>query len=288
MSEIVAFQGEPGAYSEAAALEYHQQTQQGPVEPLPCDSFEAVFEAVQEGRAQRGVVPVENSLAGSIHRNYDLLERHQLHIIGEHALRVEHCLMALPGVTLEQLRRVLSHPQALAQCEHSLDALGLAREATYDTAGSARLISHQKLTDAAAIASQRAAQVWGLEILQQGIEDLPNNYTRFLVLAREPLPLAPDVPARTSIVFSLLDSPGVLFKALSVFALRDIDLLRIESRPLRQRRFRYLFYLDFAAPHDTEAAQNALRHLREIAPFLRVLGSYPDRTSVQPTQASAR
>lgn len=267
----VAFQGEPGAYSEGAALAFFGAD----VGTVPCESFDDVFGAVTDGNADRAMIPIENSLAGSIHRNYDLLLRHDLNIIGELNFRVRHNLLALPGVALADVRRVLSHPQALAQCEGFIDRLGVTREATYDTAGSAKMVRQQVLRDAAAIASIRAAEVYGLEILATDIEDDPENYTRFLALAPEPQPVAPEIPAKTSIVFALKNAPGVLFKALSVFALRDIDLTKIESRPLRGTRWEYLFYLDFAASLEEEVAQNALRHLSEIATMLRVLGSYP-------------
>nr|WP_290666080.1 prephenate dehydratase [Ardenticatena sp.] len=276
----VAFQGERGAYSEGASMQYFGQ-QEKTVEPVPCSSFEAAFEALEQGRVDRAVLPIENSLAGSIHRNYDLLLRHiNVHIVGEINYRVRHNLLALPGVRMEDVRRVLSHPQALAQCEGFLTRMHFAREATYDTAGSAKRLREENLRDAAAIASMRAAEVYDLVVLASNIEDDPENYTRFLVLAREPAPPPPhDVPAKTSIVFSLKNAPGVLFKALSVFALRDIDLTKIESRPLRGQRWQYIFYLDFAASLAEERAQNALRHLSEIAPFLRVLGSYPQDTA---------
>ncbi|MFP4600971.1 MAG: prephenate dehydratase [Persicimonas sp.] len=269
----VAYQGEMGAYSEGAAVE----ALGAKIEPMPCESFEAVFEALTDGRADRAVLPIENSLAGSIHRNYDLILRHDVHIVGEHIFRVRHNLLALEGVSIDVIEEVLSHPQALSQCEHYLRDLGATTRATYDTAGSAKLVRQEGLERSAAIASERAAEVYNLQMLAQGIEDDPENFTRFLILAREPAATEAtpeDRPMKTSIVFSLKDQPSVLFKALSVFALRDIDLTKLESRPLRGRKFKYLFYLDFAGSVNEERAQNALRHLEEIAPMLRVLGSY--------------
>lgn len=266
----VAYQGEIGAYSEGAAVEALSDA----ITPVPCESFEAVFEALGDGRAERAVLPIENSLAGSIHRNYDLMLRHDFHIVGEHIFRVRHNLLALPGQSIDDIDEVWSHPQALSQCEHYLRDLGVKSQATYDTAGSAKLVRRQNLARTAAIASQRAADAYELEILAEGIEDDPENYTRFLILASQPQTPDEGAKAKTSIVFSLKDQPSVLFKALSVFALRDIDLTKLESRPLRGQRFRYLFYLDFAGSVEEEHAQNALRHLEEIAPMLRVLGSY--------------
>jgi prephenate dehydratase len=267
-----AYQGEMGAYSEGAAIEALGDD----IEPVPCESFEQVFETLETGRAERAVLPIENSLAGSIHRNYDLMLRHDFHIVAEHIFRVRHNLLALPGVTIDQIDEVLSHPQALSQCEHYLRKLGVKVRASYDTAGSAKMVRQDRLEHTAAIASRRAAEVYDLDMLAESIEDDPENYTRFLILARQPADnLRPeDAPMKTSIVFSLDDQPSVLFKALSVFALRDIDLTKLESRPLRTRRFKYLFYLDFVGSVDEERAQNALRHLEEIAPMLRVLGSY--------------
>ncbi|MFU8802759.1 MAG: prephenate dehydratase [Bradymonadaceae bacterium] len=266
----VAYQGEAGAYSEGAAIEALGQN----IEPVPCQTFEDVFDILKNEGVDRAVLPIENSLAGSIHRNYDLMLRHDFHIVGEHGFRVRHNLMALPGQTLTEIEEVLSHPQALSQCEHYLRALKVRIRPTYDTAGSAKLVRREELHGAAAIASLRAAEVYNLEVLAEGIEDDPENFTRFLILAGDPETPAEDVPAKTSIVFSLNDQPSVLFKALSVFALRDIDLMKLESRPLRGRRWKYLFYMDFAGNVMEERAQNALRHLAEIAPMLRVLGSY--------------
>ena len=274
-ARTVAYQGEPGAYSEEAAFEAL-----GPgIQPVPCRRFEDVFQAVVQGQVDVGILPIENSLAGSVHRNYDLLIRYPVHIVGEYAYRVRHCLLALPGVTLEDLREVYSHPQALAQCEQALQKLGLEPVAMADTAGSARYLREKNIRHAGAIASRRAAQVYGLQVLREGLEDNPANYTRFLFIARTPYP-APEDEAqatdfKTSIVFTLPHTPGALFKALSVFALRDINLTKIESRPLQGRPWEYLFYLDFEGHAVLGAGRRALAHLEEIAPFLRVLGAYP-------------
>lgn len=271
----VAFQGEPGAYSELAAFEYFDQD----ISTLPCETFEDVFAAVEDGKegVNYGLLPIENSLAGSIHRNYDLMLRHNLQIVGEYHLRVSHCLMALPGVKMQDLLRVHSHPQALAQCEANLSLLGINRVAESDTAGSARLLRERGDKKAAALASQRAADVYELNILAENMEDNPLNYTRFLALAREPdnNNRQGDGEYKTSIVFNLHNKPGVLFKALSVFALRDIDLTKIESRPIPGQLWEYMFYIDFAGNSSTQVCSNALDNLGEFAPFLRLLGSYP-------------
>ncbi|ERN04920.1 arogenate dehydratase/prephenate dehydratase 2, chloroplastic [Amborella trichopoda] len=282
----VAYQGVPGAYSEAAAAKAYPNC-----EAVPCEQFETAFGAVERWLVDRAVLPIENSLGGSIHRNYDLLLRHRLHIVGEVQFAVRHCLLAVPGVKIENLKRVLSHPQALSQCENKLTKLGVVREAVDDTAGAAHLVATHELQDAGAVASARAAEIYGLDILAQDIQDDSDNVTRFLMLAREPIIPGVDRPFKTSIVFSLEEGSGVLFKALAVFAMRQINLTKIESRPRRKhslhipipeecsngspKYFDYLFYVDFDASMADERAQNALRHLREFATFLRVLGSYP-------------
>ncbi|XP_010464398.1 PREDICTED: arogenate dehydratase/prephenate dehydratase 2, chloroplastic [Camelina sativa] len=280
----VAYQGVRGAYSESAAEKAYPNC-----EAVPCEEFDTAFEAVERWLVDRAVLPIENSLGGSIHRNYDLLLRHNLHIVGEVKLAVRHCLLANHGVNIEELRRVLSHPQALAQCENTLTKLGLVREAVDDTAGAAKQIAFEKLNDAAAVASAEAAKIYGLNIVAEDIQDDCDNVTRFLMLAREPIIPGTNRLFKTSIVFSLEEGPGVLFKALAVFALRQINLTKIESRPLRKhplrasgglKYFDYLFYVDFEASMADEVAQNALRHLEEFATFLRVLGSYPVDTTM--------
>ena len=264
----IAFQGAPGAYSEAAA----QRAWPG-VETVPCDQFEEVFAAVASGRTSHGLLPVENSIGGSIHRNYDLLLEHDLPIVAETELQVVHHLIALPGSELSQIRRVCSHPQALAQCEAFLRALpNVEIVATYDTAGSARMIRDQNLRDTAAVASARAAEIFGLAILRSAIQDYRDNVTRFLLVARDPEPLG--TPDKTSLVFALPNAPGALFKALSVFALRDIDLTKLESRPMRGRPWEYLFYVDLAAGRADVRCGRAIVHLAESARWVKTLGSY--------------
>jgi len=271
---IVAFQGEPGAYSEAAAYEHFGRV----IQTLPCKTFDEAFDSVTQGKSSCGILPIENTLAGSIHRNFDLLLRHDLTITGEHYLRVRHCLLGLPDSHLEDIRQVLSHPAALAQCEASLTQLGIERVPEYDTAGSARIILERNDPRTGAIASKHAAEVYDLKVLQEDLEDNPENYTRFLILSKDTAPAdaadVKDEDYKTSIVFTLDNKPGVLFKAMSVFALREIDLTKIESRPVIGKPWEYLFYIDFIGNINSKHCTNALSHLEEIAPFIRVLGSY--------------
>ena len=273
---LVAFQGEPGAYSELAALEYFGMN----THTLPCPTFEDVFAKTSGADSSEeiiGLLPFENSLAGSIHRNYDLMLRNNLHITGEYHLRVSHCLLALPGVSVADVQRVHSHPQALAQCEGNLKRMKLEPVTETDTAGSARIILEKNDRHAAILASRRAADVYGLDVLAEHMEDNLANYTRFLALSQQPLQVEdPETGAyKTSIVFSLKNHPGSLFKAMSVFALRDIDLTKIESRPIQGKPWEYLFYIDFAGHAEAKNCRRALDHLGEIAVTIRVLGSYP-------------
>jgi prephenate dehydratase len=267
----VAVLGGPGTYSESAAVAFFGNS----IQSQFYNDFDGIFEAVSTARADRGVLPIENSLAGSIHRNYDLLLRYDLYIVGEIQIHIAHQLIALPGVTLADIKRVYSHPQPLAQCEHSLTNIlpEAERLPTYDTAGSVKLLKEQNITDGAALASERAASIYGLSILQPDMQDDAENYTRFVIVGREPV--VPAGEAKTSIVFSVNNVPGSLFKSMAVFALRDIDLAKIESRPLQGKRWEYFFYLDFVGSQHEERCRNALNHLQEITTFFKLLGSYP-------------
>lgn len=266
----VAFQGELGAYSELATYEYFGTE----VTVVPQETFEGIFTAVSTGAADHGVIPIENSLAGSIHENYDLLLEHDLVITGEIKLRISHMLLANQGVALDDIRRVYSHPQALSQCKQYLRSLeGVELVSVSDTAGAAKLVRDSGSTTDAAVASAQAARDYGLSVIAEEIESNHLNFTRFLILSKELDP--PTSDAKTSIVFSTRNIPGALFKSLSVFALRDIDLYKIESRPLPGSPWVYIFYLDFNGDIRDEVTIKAIGHLEEIANMLKVLGSYP-------------
>ncbi|KAI3818789.1 hypothetical protein L1987_12607 [Smallanthus sonchifolius] len=285
----VAYKGAPGAYSEAAALKAYPKC-----ETVPCKEFESVFKAVELWLVDRAILQIENSVAGSAHRNYDLFLRHRLHIVGEVQLSIDHCLLGLPDVQKEDLKCVLSHPQALDQCKMMMNELNVGKVNTEDTAGAAKIVATKGARDTGAIASSRAAETYGLHILSNKIQDDSDNVTRFLILAREPIIPGTDKPHKTSIVFTLEEGPGVLFKALAVFALRGISLSKIESRPQRNRPVRivddrnkgsakyfdYFFYIDFEASMAEPRAQYALGHLQELSRFLRVLGCYPVDTNL--------
>jgi prephenate dehydratase len=280
----IAYQGEIGAYSEEAARAVFPN---GKVVPLP--TFDAVFEAIAEGSVDRGVVPIENSLHGSVHANYDLLREHEVHIIAELNLRIRHHLMAPAGATLESVQRVHSHPQALGQCREFLRTqLPKAKLVpSYDTAGAAKDVAGLGGTQDAAIASSSAVLEYGLSTLAAGIESNHLNFTRFLALTAGRSNLAmTDLPEqetealrerwKTSILYAQRENiPGGLFKSLAVFALREIDLFKIESRPLVGSPGKYIFYLDLAGHVAEEPVRLALRHLEEVASYVQVLGSYP-------------
>jgi prephenate dehydratase len=271
---IVAIQGELGAFSHEAALELVGAG----VEILPRASFDALFEAVLSGKAHRALVPIENSLVGSIHENYDRLRALPLQIVAETQLRIEQCLIARPGASLGSIRRVVSHPVALDQCRrffverpHIESVLG------NDTAGSVKdLVQPNGLATQAAIASAMAARLYGAQILLKGIEDDPQNYTRFLLLGRDPGPL--EAASKTSVVFALENAPGALHRAVGAFARRGVDLTKIESRPLRGRPWQYAFYLD-ALGEPGGAVGAAMEELRAMSSEFRILGSYPEGLS---------
>ena len=264
----IAFQGEAGAYSEAAALRFAPEAT-----VMPYRSFEEVFAAVAEGRATRGILPMENSIGGSIHRNYDLLVEHELPIVGEVEIAVDHCLLVRPGTRLEDLAMVYSHPQALAQCEQYLARMaGVEIVAVYDTAGGAKMVAEGERADAGAVASLRAAEVFGLEVAAEKIQDYEENITRFVLIGRTPAPA--EEATKTSLVFALQSTPGALHKALSGFALRDINLTKLESRPIRGRAWEYMFYVDVDVARQSLECGRAITHLGEFSRWVRVLGSY--------------
>jgi prephenate dehydratase len=276
MQIIVAYQGERGAFSEAAARKLL-----GPsIDALPCRSFDDVFAAVADGPANCAMIPIENSLAGSVLRNYELLGEFGLRIAGEVLLRISHNLIGHPDARLEEIRRVLSHPVALAQCQRFLGAHPEIEVApAYDTAGSVKMVMEAGRRDEAAIAGAPAAELYGGSILAAEIEDHHENYTRFLLLAKPDLAPAFDErlgggPRRTTLQFRTPNRPGALFRALAAFALRDINLTKIESRPIEGRPWEYSFYADILGDPVEPNVARALDHLREMCETVRVLGSY--------------
>lgn len=273
----VAFQGELGAYSEMAARQFFRKT----IQVKPCYDFETVFKTCGRTTESFGVIPIENSLAGSIHENYDHLLSHDRKIIGEIKLRIAHNLIALPGTGIKKIKKVFSHPQALAQCSDFLKKIkGAEIIAEQDTAGAVKMIRDKKIKDAAAVASLQAAIDYEMKVLAKNIESNKANYTRFLILGKKPLKISGKW--KTSIVFSFKNVPGALFKCLGVFAMRDIDLFKIESRPLHGKPWAYLFYLDFEGRLNNEKRKNALNHLKEITSFIKVLGTYPEGKVAEP------
>lgn len=266
----IAFQGERGAYSEEAVVAFGGDG----VEPVPCRSLGAVFSAVAAGDVDIGMVPVENALAGSITETYDLFRSSDLFIRAELSLMVNHCLLALPGQRKADIRRVYSHPQALAQCDAYIQRLGVEAIATYDTAGSAKMVRDQELWGVGAIAGARAGEIYKLDILAQGIQTMKDNYTRFVVIGREEAQRRTG-PQRTALVMATDHRPGALYRCLGALADRDINLLKLESRPSRGRPWEYVFYLDFEGHRDDAHVGEALTALKTLTVFLKVLGSFP-------------
>ena len=287
----VAIQGELGSFSHEAA---EQMLPRCTV--VPCSRSAELFDRIQRGSVTAAVIPIENSLAGTVAEHADLLLAHDVFIQSEFLLRIVHNLIATPGVKLSALRKVLSHPVALDQCRNFFrHHPRIEPEPFYDTAGSVKHVVAHRLTDTAAIASRHAAREYSGNILQSGIEDDKRNFTRFFLIRKSGRKssahaakkegksaasapgyqrLIPQGANKTSIAFKVKNIPGALFKSLSVFALRDISLSKIESRPLRGRPWEYVFYVDFLRGDD-EPARNALRHLSEVAEFVKVLGIYP-------------
>jgi prephenate dehydratase len=265
--QSVAYQGEPGAYSEEGALAIFPAA-----ELLPCDSFRKVFESVEVGRTRYGLVPIDNSQAGSINETYDLFLKHGLHMVGETVVRVDHCLAGLPGVSIDEIRVVASHPQAIAQCEEFLIGLDVEIRPEYDTAGSAKRIAEEKLVTTAAVASRRAADLYGLQVFAEKIQTYPDNHTRFGALSRDARSLGD--PDKSSLVFGVGHVSGSLYRCLGALAERHLSLTKLESRPRAGRPWEYVFYVDVEAPADAPEMVEALAELSGHATFTRVLGSY--------------
>ncbi|MFM7174518.1 MAG: prephenate dehydratase, partial [Caldilinea sp.] len=275
---VAAFQGEHGAYSEEACRHYFGEG----VTTQPCRSFDDIFALVESGQAGYGVVPVENSTAGSINKSYDLLLDHDLKVHGEVLLRVRHNLLTVPGNQepgRARITQVRSHPQALAQCETYLNRRKLAAVPWYDTAGSAKDLAADPVEGVAVIASRLAAEVYGLAIIDEGIEDLPNNYTRFFVVGRGDPPLGECT--KTSLVFAVPNTPGSLYQALGEFATRQVNLTKLESRPRRNRTWQYVFYVDLDGHWQDANVSAAIVGLLNRAVFVKLLGSYPAARSLE-------
>jgi chorismate mutase / prephenate dehydratase len=265
----VTYQGESGAYSEMAVYKFFGNK----VEPVPCKDFREVFESVKTGAVPNGIVPIENSIEGSVNQNYDLFLTYDLKVCGEVAVKLAHVLIGNPQTKFEDVKTVYSHPQALAQCRKYLEKHKWEIIPAYDTAGSVKIVKEENLSNAAAIASEKAADLYGMKILARDIADNPSNYTRFLVLSQEDA--APTGDDKTSIIFSAKHAPGTLYHALGEFASRNINLTRIESRPTKTTAWQYNFYLDFEGHRTEKRCAEALQALEKYATFLKILGSYP-------------
>lgn len=265
----VAYLGIKGAYSEQAARQHFGDD----MIDVQCQSFDSIFEKLADNEADYGILPIENSLAGTVSQSYELLTRHDAQICGEVILHIDHVLLGLPGTTLSDIKQVRSHPQALAQCAKFIKQHGLEPVNWYNTAGSAKDLAEQPVNGVAAIASPIAAALYGLEVLAENIQDIPGNYTRFFVLGSEPA-IASD-RNKTSLVFTTKHQPGALVNCLHCFADRGINLTKLESRPLRDRPWEYIFYMDFNGHVNDAAFKEAFADLQQHAAYVRLLGSYP-------------
>lgn len=265
-----AFQGERGAFSEIACKKYFNRY----VETFPCFSFEDVIINLKHGKASYAVLPIENSLYGSVYETYDLLIKYNFPIVGELYLHINHNLAAPHKLNIKDIKKIYSHPQALGQCSNFLKSLkNIQILPAYDTAGAALMVSEDNDGSAAAIASSEAAHIYKLKILKKGIQNNRANYTRFLVISKKANSSKVSNP-KSSICFELKSMPGALFKALSVFALREIDMVKIESRPIPQKPFQYLFYVDLIGSFKEKKLTLALNHLEEITDSIIKLGTY--------------
>ncbi len=265
----VAFQGEHGAYSELAAIRHFGKT----VKTAPCKTFSEVFAAVEERKADSGIIPLENSLEGSVGQNYDLLSRTNLRISGETVLRISHCLIGFPGTKIADVKRVYSHPQALGQCRTFLEGIHAEQIPVYDTAGSVEIVKKGRDASAAGIASELAANTYKMRILKKGIESNPSNFTRFVIISRAESPRTGK--DKTSLILLLKHEPGALHRALRIFAAKGINLTKLESRPIPGKPWEYSFYLDFEGHVSDEKVKEALQELKEQSSFVKVFGSYP-------------
>ena len=268
----VAFQGERGAFSHSAALKLLGAT----VEAKPCASFKNVFETLRDNQATHAVIPIENTLHGSVLENYDHLMQFGFPIRGETSVRISHHLIAMQETRYSEIRRAFSHPVALNQCRRFFEKHPRIEPTPfYDTAGSVKMLAEEHPPDAAAVASEVAATIYGGQILRRNLEDNRKNYTRFFLLTKQKKSLRSATGAwKTSVAFGAANQPGALFKVMACFALRDLNLTKIESRPLPGKPWEYLFYVDFIGSTDDKPVQRALHNLAETTQLFRVLGSY--------------
>ena len=265
----IGFQGEHGAYSEQAIYEHFGQS----AHTVPLRTISDVFRAVETDETEAGIVPVENSIGGNIYETYDMLSETDLNIAGEVILKIEHCLIGLPGTSLADVRTVYSHPQAIEQCRVFLTGLGVRMVSTYDTAGSVRMIREESIRDSAAIAGERNASLYGLSVIAKGIEGKSLNFTRFLIISKERRPAAK--LSKTSLIFSVDHTPGSLFRALEPFAELGINLSKVESRPKKGYPWEYHLFMDFEGDVNDEVCKRAVERLRGLSQYVKILGSYP-------------